>query len=156
MIKVLFICLGNICRSPMAEAVFRQMVREAGLQEQIQADSAGIGPWHAGEPPHAGTRKTLKEKSIDQTGLVARQVRPEDLTGFDYIVAMDRENLAGLSAFQTLPGQRPVHLLMSYAPGARLQEVPDPYYTGKFYETYDLVTAGCRGLLEQIRQEHGL
>lgn len=140
----------------MAEAVFRHMVQEAGLQEQIQVDSAGLGPWHAGEPPHAGTRRILREKGIDGAGLVARQVAEPDLASFDYIVAMDQENLAGLARLKQGAGGKPVRLLMSYAPGARLQEVPDPYYTGNFHETYDLVTAGCRGLLAEIRGEHGL
>ena len=156
MVRVLFVCLGNICRSPMAEAVFRHLVKEAGLEQAITVDSAGLGGWHAGEPPHQGTRRILREKGIDEKGLVARQVTGADLSAFDYIVGMDQENLAGLERLRRQSGGKPVRLLMEYAPEARVGEVPDPYYTGKFAEVYSLVDAGCRGLLAHIRSEHGL
>lgn len=156
MVKVLFVCLGNICRSPMAEGVFRHLVKAAGLQDQVQVDSAGIGAWHVGEPPHAGTRKMLREKGVDAAGLVARVVTAEDLLDFDYVIAMDRENVAELDPLQPRTRRRTIHLLMDFAADARLKEVPDPYYTGNFVETYGLVETGCRGLLEHIRREHGL
>jgi protein-tyrosine phosphatase len=155
-VKVLFVCLGNICRSPMAEGVFRHLVKEAGLQEQIQADSAGLGAWHVGEPPHAGTRKTLRAKGIDARGLIARVVTAEDLLEFDYVIAMDRENAAELEPLQSRTRPQAIHLLMEFAPDARRKEVPDPYYTGNFTEAYTLVEAGCRGLLAHIRAAHSL
>lgn len=154
-VGVLFVCKGNICRSPMAEAVFRQMVQAEGLAAQIRIDSAGTGDWHAGEPPHQGTRQVLQEKGIDYAGIQARQVTPDDLRDFDYVVAMDQENLRDLRRFQA-GGGRTVHLLMDFAPASPVREVPDPWYTGRFHEVYDLVEAGCRGLLVHIRQREGI
>src|SRR5690606_26802126 len=94
LIKVLFVCLGNICRSPMAEAIFRDMVKREGLDAYIEVDSAGTGDWHVGKPPHEGTRRLLDSKQISYAGLVARQLTKEDLSTFDYILAMDENNLA--------------------------------------------------------------
>ncbi|MCG0239883.1 MAG: low molecular weight phosphotyrosine protein phosphatase [Firmicutes bacterium] len=153
-VRVLFVCLGNICRSPMAEAVFRHLVREAGLEERFEIDSAGLGGWHVGEPPHPGTRAKLEEKGIDQTGLRARQVRREELGTWDYIIAMDEENVAGLRRLGAPPDR--VRLLLEFAPETGMREVPDPWYTGDFDETWRLVEAGCRGLLNYLRQQEGI
>lgn len=155
MVRVLFVCLGNICRSPMAEGLFRHMVREAGLETQIQVDSAGIGGWHIGAPPHEGTRRILTARGVDVTGLVARQVSATDLVRFDYIIAMDQENVTALKRLQRAAGELPIHLLMEFAPEAAAREVPDPWYTGNFTEVYELVEAGCRGLLAHIRKTSG-
>src|SRR5690554_5601609 len=100
MIRVLFVCLGNICRSPMAEAVFRHYVEEAGLSHRIEVDSAGTGDWHIGNPPHQGTRNILRKQQISYDGIKARQVNGEDFTSFDYIIAMDEQNLQDLQPFQ--------------------------------------------------------
>jgi protein-tyrosine phosphatase len=153
-IRILFVCLGNICRSPMAEAVFRHMVIQAGLADRIAADSAGTGAWHVGEPPHDGTRRVLRERGIDYSHR-ARVVAPDDLTNFDYLVALDGENLADLRALAR-GGPAKIARLLDYAPSARMRDVPDPYYTSSFDAVYDLVEQGCRGLLERIMAEHGL
>jgi protein-tyrosine phosphatase len=155
MISVLFVCLGNICRSPMAEAVFRHYVEQEGLADKIRIDSAGTGDWHVGEPPHHGTRKKLDEQGISYAGLRARQVKASDFDEFTYIIGMDDSNVSNL---RRLAGGRDVkiHRFVDFIPGTTYTEVPDPWYTGNFDETYELVTKGCHNLLETIKKEHGL
>lgn len=155
MVHVLFICLGNICRSPMAEAVFQQMVNEAGLQEKITVDSAGTGSWHVGESAHSGTRRVLAQHGIPYNGR-ARQIAAADVKRSDttYLVAMDEENVEELEGrYGRLPN---LSRLLDNAPQLPERNVPDPYYTGRFEHVYQLVTAGCQGLLATIRADHGL
>ncbi len=151
MITVLFVCLGNICRSPMAEAVFQHMVAEAGLEAHLRADSAGTGGWHVGERPHYGTRQILVKHHISYDGR-ARQVTQVDMTDANtYVVAMDQNNLSDL---QLRYGDHPrLYRLLDFATKTDERNVPDPYYTGRFDEVYRLVTDGCQGLLRQIREE---
>lgn len=151
-IGVLFVCLGNICRSPMAEAVFRQLVREEVLEDRFRIDSAGTGDWHTGEPPHRGTQRILDQYGVNRKGLLARQVTVGDLSQFDYIVAMDAKNEADLNRLASKTDAKIVKLL-DLVPDAHTNEVPDPYFTGNFEETYELVGKGCRALLNHIRQE---
>jgi protein-tyrosine phosphatase len=154
-IRVLFVCMGNICRSPMAEAVFRHLAAEAGLDGCIAIDSAGTGGWHAGEPPHSGTQAVLREHQIAVGSQRARQLRASDAATFTYIVAMDEENLRDMARLFPQVRAR-ASLLLGFAPAVGIREVPDPYYDGRFAYVYQLVDAGCRGLLAHIRQEHGL
>ncbi|MEI7024217.1 low molecular weight protein-tyrosine-phosphatase [Paenibacillus sp. y28] len=156
MIEVLFVCLGNICRSPMAEAVFRHKVQAAGLQDRIQTDSAGTGDWHIGKPPHEGTRKLLTRKGIDFTGMKARQAQREDFQDFHYILAMDESNLGNLEPLAPAGHEAVVKKLMDFSTVRKGIDVPDPYYTGNFDEVYEMVDEACGRLLAVIREKEGL
>ncbi|MGG3573554.1 low molecular weight protein-tyrosine-phosphatase [Bacillus gobiensis] len=156
MIEVLFICLGNICRSPMAEAVFRDLVKKKGLEGKISVDSAGTGSWHVGNPPHEGTSSLLKEKGINTEGMAARVVAEEDLEKFDYLIAMDAENISALKRMARNSGNTAISRLLDLVDESETKDVPDPYYTGNFEEVYSLVTRGCEKLLDRIVKEHNL
>jgi protein-tyrosine phosphatase len=155
-IRVLFVCLGNICRSPMAEAVLRQKVADAGLSERIEVDSAGTGDWHVGNPPHRGTSSILADRGISTAGMFARQIISSDLSDFDYILTMDESNLRNVQAMSATRRTAVLRPFMSYAPETGVSEVPDPYLTGGFPEVYRLVDAACRGFLSAVRVEHDL
>jgi protein-tyrosine phosphatase len=156
MIRVLFICMGNICRSPMAEAVMQRMVEQAGLADRIAVDSVGTGSWHIGEPAHYGTRDVLRRQGIDYTGC-ARQITRADIREADYLIAMDRENVAAVREIESSPVVRQkLRRLLEFVPRPETLDVPDPYFDGSFDTVYRLVEAGCRGLLDHIRAEHKL
>lgn len=151
-IRVLFVCLGNICRSPMAEAVFRQLVEQAGLAERFEIASMGTGNWHVGERPHVGTRTVLKKHRIDPGGKRAMALSASAMQTYDYIIAMDRDNADDIQAAYA----RRVPRLLDFANHPPTLDVPDPYYTGNFDQVYDLVLAGSQGLLQHICQLEGL
>ncbi len=154
--SVLFVCMGNICRSPTAHAVFDRMVREAELAERILIDSAGTHAYHVGNPPDERAMQAALARQYRMDHLTARQVSAEDIDRFDYVLAMDRANLEIL---HSLAGEALGHkprLFMSYAPDYGLEEVPDPYYggAGGFEQVLDMIEAAAENLLEDIRQRH--
>lgn len=155
MIRVLFVCTGNICRSPMAEAVFSHLVNQAGLSEFITCDSAGTDAYHAGDSPHPGTIRILLKHGISYSG-ISRLLTRDDLSRFDYVIAMDDEHMHDIHRLNRPPAGCKIARLLDYAPEVPEREVPDPYYNGKFEHVYQLVLAGSMGLLAQIRAEHNL
>ncbi|WP_029328974.1 low molecular weight protein-tyrosine-phosphatase [Lentibacillus jeotgali] len=156
MIRVLFVCLGNICRSPMAEAIFRDLVKKEGLSDKIEVDSAGLGHWHVGELPHEGTREILEEQCISYEGMKARQFHIRDFGDFDYLIAMDDQNISELQELKGNNGLIKVAKLMEFVDETKEDDVPDPFFTGKFDYTYELVSEGCHELLKYIRNENNL
>lgn len=157
-VRVLFVCLGNICRSPTAHAVFDQKVRQAGLSEHVLVDSAGTAAWHIGKSPDARSAAAGKARGYDLSVLRARQAIAEDFEQFDYVLAMDESNLANLQALRAeagCSGTEPALFLAEYLPGGR-REVPDPYYGGAdgFENVLDLVEAACDNLLATILKQH--
>ncbi|MBV2123143.1 MAG: low molecular weight phosphotyrosine protein phosphatase [Candidatus Thiodiazotropha taylori] len=153
-IEVLFVCMGNICRSPTAQGVFRDIVEKAGLSDRIITDSAGTIDYHAGGKPDRRARETANKRGIDLSDLRARQVRLSDFDQFDYVLAMDRSNYEDLRALCPSGEEHRLHLFMDFAPGREEQEVPDPYYGGAagFENVFDMVEEASLGLLEHIRQ----
>jgi protein-tyrosine phosphatase len=152
--RLLFVCMGNICRSPTAEGVMRHLLREQGLEDEIELDSAGTGAWHVGNPPDRRATAAARARGIPLEGQ-ARQVRPSDFEAFDLLLVADRENLADLRAIAPDDAARAkVRLLRSYDPASDGDlDVPDPYYGGPdgFEDVLDLVEAACRGLLAELR-----
>jgi protein-tyrosine phosphatase len=151
--SVLFVCLGNICRSPLAEAAFRTECVRRGLD--IAVDSAGIGDWHEGQAPDPRARAAAKRHGIDIDGYRARQVRQEDFTRFDLILALDRENFADLNRLRPADATASVRMLLDFVPGSEGKAVPDPYYGGarEFELVWSKVCQAARGLADSLAAE---
>ncbi len=158
MIRVLFVCTGNICRSPTAEGVFRRLVEAAGLAAEIDVDSAGTHGFHVGRAPDARAREAAARRGVDISDLRARQVDAYDFEGFDYILTMDEGNLGILLADAPPSAHKRIHPFLDFAPHRTESEVPDPYYGGRdgFDHVLGLVEDAAEGLLAEIRREHHL
>jgi len=156
MVKVLFVCMGNICRSPTAHGVFRNLVEREGLPHAIGIDSAGTHAYHLGNPPDKRAQATALGRGVDLSDLVARRVAPEDFDAFDYVLAMDQDNYMALCEICPDQHVEKVHMFMDFAPHMRTREIPDPYYGGPagFDRVFDLVEAASAGLLEEIKRRH--
>jgi protein-tyrosine phosphatase len=143
--KILMVCLGNICRSPLAEGIMQHLVDEAGLDWQI--DSAGTGDWHVGEGPHHGSVRVARSRGIDISKQVCRLFRVSDFDEFDLILVMDKSNLANILAMaRNHADKQKVKLLLDD------KEVPDPYYTNLFEEAFDLIEAGCKKIIAEYKK----
>lgn len=146
--RLLFVCLGNICRSPSAEGVVRARAAEAGIA--VVTDSAGTGDWHVGSPPYGPMIDAAAARGIDISDLRARQVTATDFTDFDLILAMDDDNLANVERLRPYGSETPVKLFMDYAPEAGTRVVPDPYYTRDFDGALDLIEQAAAGVLDAV------
>ncbi len=152
--RILFVCLGNICRSPTAEGVLRHLAAKQAPELALEIDSAGTADYHIGAPPDPRSQGAALRRGIDIGGLRARQVAVEDFARFNLILAMDQENLRELQAMRPRNSHASLQLFLDYAPESRLRDVPDPYYrdAGAFEEVLDLTTAASRGLLSALQK----
>lgn len=152
MIRILFVCHGNICRSPMAEYVMKDMVRKAGCEAEFEIASAATSREEIGNDIHRGTKAKLREQGIAFEKRQARQVTKKDYEEFDYLILMDRENKRGLSRIISADPYNKVHMLLGFA--GKDRDIADPWYTGNFDETYDDVVAGCQAFLQSLAKQN--
>ncbi|MEJ2361481.1 MAG: low molecular weight phosphotyrosine protein phosphatase [Gammaproteobacteria bacterium] len=155
-VRVLFVCMGNICRSPTAHGVFRALVQERNLQKLIEIDSAGTHAYHTGEPPDSRAQNTATQRGIDLSDLRARAVKVRDFERYDYILAMDESNYEDLLEQCPDEAKQKVYLFLNFAPQLNRRSVPDPYYGGikGFENVYDMIDHAARGLLDDIEQRY--
>ncbi len=158
MVSVLFVCLGNICRSPTAEGVFRRVCQEQGVADQIRIDSAGTASWHAGKPPDGRAVLAAKKRRVDISGLRARQATAADFYNFDFVIAMDDSNVEDLEILRPVDASAELHRFLAFAGSDAPPDVPDPYYGGDegFEQVLDLITEASTGLLTYFRTAHRL
>ena len=156
-VKVLFVCMGNICRSPTAHGVFQSLVDEQGLGGSIQVDSAGTHSYHIGSPPDLRSQAMAQSRGIDLTGLRARRFVTTDFTEFDYLLGMDHSNLADMLALKPDETRARIKLMLDYSDRFEQQEIPDPYFGEDGFDlVFDMIDDAARGLLRDIRSQHGI
>ena len=154
-VKVLFVCMGNICRSPTAHGVFQALVDAEGLGDRVLVDSAGTHSYHTGNPPDPRSQAAARDRGIDLSGLRARRFESSDFTEFDYILGMDRNNLADMLAIKPDQASARVSLMLEFSDNGSLLEIPDPYFGEEgFDQVFDLIDDASRGLLQAIRDEY--
>lgn len=158
MIRVLFVCMGNICRSPTAQGVFEARVKQAGLDGVIAADSAGTTGYHVGDSPDTRATRAAKGRGIDIGHYRARKVEPEDFFDYDIVLAMDQANYKALAHMAGTSAREKLHMFLEFAPDAYGENVPDPYYGGAngFEDVLDMCEAAADGLLRHLVATHGL
>ncbi|TVQ83738.1 MAG: low molecular weight phosphotyrosine protein phosphatase [Micavibrio sp.] len=151
--KLLFVCTGNICRSPTAEGIFRHLADEAGLADRFSIDSAGTHGYHEGEPPDSRSIITARQNGVDLSGQTARSLRMEDYHEFDLILAMAKSHLNHMQQQKPPDGRAEIELFLDYLPDFKNQDVPDPWYGHEdgFQHVFDLVHSGCEALLRQLQ-----
>ena len=156
MVNILFVCMGNICRSPTAEGVFTRLVMEQGLEDKIGIDSAGTHAYHMGEAPDSRAQKSAHARGIDISQLRARKAIARDFENFDYVIAMDYDNLSHLESICPEEHLSKLSLFLEFGSQTDVKEVPDPYYGGPlgFERVLDLVEDASRGLLTTILEKH--
>ncbi|WP_404424147.1 low molecular weight protein-tyrosine-phosphatase [Thalassospira australica] len=157
-IKVLFVCTGNICRSPTADGIFSTMVSKAGLSAHIQVDSCGLSGYHAGEQADPRSREIATSRGYDLSTIRARKIRPDDYSDFDYILAMDEGHLADMQRQSPAQYRAKLALFLDHHPNRKGQSVPDPYYGGAngFVSVFDMIEETSNALLASIRARHGI
>ncbi len=155
--KILFVCLGNICRSPIAEGIFRHVAAQRGFAEKFEVDSAGLGSWHIGNPADDRAQAAMRIRGIDISASRARRIAPEDFETFDLILAMDRSNRDHLFKLAPKQHHHKIRLLLDYAPNLSVHEIPDPFFgeTDGFDYVCQLIDAACRGLFVNLTAQAG-
>ena len=157
-VSILFVCMGNICRSPTAEGVFRHLVKQEGLSKHIKTDSAGTHAYHVGEPPDRRAQQTARQRGIELGDLRARRAIEKDFKNFEYVLAMDNDNYYNLEAICPSGYEDRLSLFLDFANDLPISEVPDPYYGGQkgFENVFDMVEQASLGLLKDIREKYQL
>ena len=156
MIKVLFVCLGNICRSPTAEGIFKKLIDDAELSNVIKVDSSGTSEWHEGGPPDKRSTAVAKSRGIDITMIKSRQAVVDDFNQFNYVIAMDRSNYEKLMLICPTGREDRLHMCLSFATSVGLTDVPDPYYDDGFDAVFDMIEIAGHGLLAEIKDTYNL
>lgn len=155
MVRILFVCMGNICRSPMAEGIFQTLLEKHGLEDQVMIDSAGTHAYHVGKQPDQRAIKTAAERGIDLSRLRARQVEPGDFEEFDLVLVMDEHNYDTVLFTCAKQHQHKLNFLLDYAPHLKTRNVPDPFYGGEigFDRVMDMIEDACEGLLQALQNQ---